>query len=131
MHYIHIVPFVFIQMWSFLLHSQEPDTARRGIHQIESEQHRWDVLKMDSGIPAFLRGKEYAFKKEWRLAKKEFLGAVKYNAADAYFNLGILSYHQEKLFEAIIYLKKSFSLKNDSLTHWYLDEVQRRFPTLK
>jgi tetratricopeptide (TPR) repeat protein len=115
-----------VQMLYFPLCAQEPDTLRRGIHQFESEQHRWDILKLDSGVTAFSKGKEYAVKMRWQQAENEFLGAVKHNAADAYFNLGMLFYHQDKLDEARMYLQKSLSVKNDSLVTRYLKEIKRR-----
>ena len=40
--------------------AQEVDSTRISIHQMESELHRWDVLKIHPSVPQLQRGAELA-----------------------------------------------------------------------
>jgi tetratricopeptide (TPR) repeat protein len=105
--------------------AQDPDSARPGIHQLEADEHRWDVLRTDPAVPALARGKAFAREGRYDEATKEFRKAVKTRRTAANFNLGVLFYEQGRYVLALKYLDIAKRAKRDSVVLEYYFNAKR------
>jgi tetratricopeptide (TPR) repeat protein len=105
--------------------AQNPDSLRIGIHQLESEQHRWDDLKLVPGVGAFVHGKAYALSGDVKQAIVEFKKGVKKNKAAAYFNIGLAYFQLHNYPTAIQYFKKAERVRPDVLSRSYRQAATR------
>lgn len=99
--------------------SQDPDSLRVGIHQLESEQYRWEDLRLVKGVGAFVHGKACAVKGDLKQAIVEFQKGAKKNRAAAYYNIGLTYFHMHEYETAIQYFKRSEKIRPDVRARGY------------
>jgi tetratricopeptide (TPR) repeat protein len=105
--------------------AQEPDSTRIGIHQTESELHRWDILKTHASVPQLQRGAELARQGDIKGAIRAFQKAAPGRPSMAYFDLGIVYFETGKLEQALRYFQLSHRARKDSDCFDYLRNTQR------
>jgi hypothetical protein len=108
-----------------VLSAQEADSLRKSIHQIEAEQHRWDVLRTDRAAPSLKRGKEFALDGRLAEAEAEFRKALKTRKTLANFNLGVLFLEQGRFSLALMHLDAARRVKRDSVFLEYYQTAKR------
>jgi tetratricopeptide (TPR) repeat protein len=108
-----------------VLSAQDADSLRIGIHQVEAEQHRWDVLRTDRAAPSLRRGKELALDGRLAEAEAEFRKALKTRKTLANFNLGVLYLEQGRFSLALTHLDAARRAKRDSVFLEYYGTAKR------
>ncbi len=108
------------------LAAQNPDSLRVGIHQLKSEQYRWEDLKLVQGVGAFVHGKACAVKGDLKGAIVEFQKGVKKSKAAAYYNIGLTYFYMHNYPVAIQYFKKAERIKPDALSRSYRQTAARK-----
>jgi tetratricopeptide (TPR) repeat protein len=105
--------------------TQERDSTRIGIHRLESESHRWDVLRTHPAVPELKRGNELVRQGDINGAFHMFRRAAYRRAYIAHFNMGIVYFETGKLKQALQYLQRSYRARKDSVCLEYLRNTQR------
>jgi tetratricopeptide (TPR) repeat protein len=108
-----------------LVSAQDRDSTRIGIHQIESESHRWDVLKTHVAIPELKRGNELVRQGDLDGALRMFRRATYRRAYLADFNRGVVYFETGKLKLALQHLQRSYRAQKDSVCLEYLQNTRR------
>jgi Flp pilus assembly protein TadD len=119
------LPFFLVLLLPGAISAQEADSLRKSIHQIEAEQHRWDVLRTDRAVPSLKRGKELAQEGRFAEAEAEFRRALKTRKTIANFNLGVLFFEQGQYELALKYLDVARKAKRDSVVLEYYFNAKR------
>jgi tetratricopeptide (TPR) repeat protein len=104
---------------------QNADSLRISIHQMESEQHRWDDLKLVQGNGEFVHGKACAMSGDVKQAIVHFQKGARKNKAAAYFNIGLAYFQLHNYPVAIQYFKKSERVKYDPVCRSYQKAAAR------
>ena len=105
--------------------AQEPDSSRVGIHQLESEWHRWDDVRTDTAVPAFERGRQLAIEGRLAEAELEFRKGLTRRRAVAEFNLGLLDHAQRTYWSAYKHFRTAYRMKRDPMFRDYLRKARR------
>jgi tetratricopeptide (TPR) repeat protein len=105
--------------------AQELDSARVGIHQLESNLHRWDVLRVDSLFPELIKGKEAAQQGRLDEAEAEFKSGLKHHEAKAFFDLGVLAFERQRYKQALSFFRKCARIQKDSTVPNYIGNTER------
>jgi tetratricopeptide (TPR) repeat protein len=105
--------------------AQDPDSTRIGIHQTESELHRWDILKTHASVPQLQQGAELARQGDIKGAIRAFQKAAPGRPSMAYFDLGVVYFETGKLEQALRYFRLSLRARKDSACFEYLRNTQR------
>lgn len=101
------------------------DSTRIGVHQLEAELHRWDVLKTHPSVPQLQQGAESARNGDSKGAIRLFQRAAPGRPSMAYFNLGVVYFETQKLNQALRYFKLSYRARKDSICLGYLKNTER------
>ncbi|MFH0990035.1 MAG: tetratricopeptide repeat protein [bacterium] len=120
-----VIIFINLIIFSSPLLSQERDSARIGIHQMETEQHRWDVLKTHPSIPQLQRGVELAQQGNLKSAIRSFQKASSKRKYLACFNLGVVYFEMGNYQQAQRYFQQSYNARKDSVCREYLKNTRR------
>jgi len=104
---------------------QGSDSLRIGVHQLESERHRWDDVKLVPGAGEFIHGKACALSGDIKQAIVFFHKGVKKNKAAAFFNIGLAYFQLHNYPVAIQYFKKSERAKRDKVCSLYRKSAER------
>lgn len=104
---------------------QDGDSTRVGIHRMESESHRWDVLKTHVAIPELKRGNELVRQGDLDGGLRMFRRATYRRAYLADFNRGVVYFETGNLKLALQYLQRSYRAQKDSVCLEYLQNTRR------
>jgi tetratricopeptide (TPR) repeat protein len=105
--------------------AQEQDSARVGIHQSESEIHKWDILKTHPSIPELQKGADLARISDFAGAICAFQKAAPRRPSYAYFNLGVIHFETGQLQKAVRYFRLSYKARRDPVCREYLKNSER------
>lgn len=103
--------------------AQEREHA--GIHQVESELHHWDVVKLDKRVPEFSRGKTLAAAGKQKQALAEFQKGARKNKASGLFNIGLVYFYSGNYSAALHNFQQSERVRRDSLAHSFAENAKR------
>ena len=114
---------------SAALGQEGPDSNRVSIQELESNLHRWDVIRTDSAVQSFERGKEFAIQGRLDAAALEMRKGLKKRQPIAQFNLGVLDFEQGRYGAAYSHFNAAYRLKPDSVCREYLKNARRLYRT--
>lgn len=109
----------------FFIPAHAQDSTRIGIHQLDAELHRWDILRTHHSVPEFGQGVESAQKGDIKGAIRWFQKGAPGRASMAYFNLGVVYFETQQFDKALRYLKLSYRARKDSACLDYLQNTER------
>lgn len=120
-----IVVILFFPLIVSVAEAQNPDSLNVGIHQAESESHRWDVLKTHPRIPELEKGAELARRGDMNGAIRAFQKAAPARKSYAYFNLGVVYFEAGNFSRARRYFQLSYNARRDPVCLEYLLNSRR------
>lgn len=130
MHRAIVVP-VGILFISIPMVAQTGTKQTKSIHQVDSELHRWDVLRVHPAVPELQKGVDLAREGKLTESIRAFQKAAPKRRSLAWFNIGVVYLENGNPAKAYRYLQKAYDIRKDSVCAEYLANARRQLKEQK